>query len=170
MTFLREETGTSELLRRVGPSLTVLLGAILMALPFPLAWSVMPNLALLGVIIWASIQPRLMPSWAALLLGLFADLLFGGPIGVWTLIFPLSGVAVKLGEARVEGHSLAMDWTFAGILMMAAHLLAWQVNAFVGNDSPLLPWVAQAIMGILAYPLAAWFAARVQRQLVDSDN
>ena len=162
-----ERLTPGEIARRLLPAGTVLLALLVMAFPLPLAWGVMPNLALLMVILWASIQPRLMPVWAAFLLGLFADLLFGGRIGIWALIFPLATGVVRVAEARVEGHSLAIDWAFAGLLVLLAQVLAWQLNAFLGSAAPLLPFLTQGLVTIIAYPLAATLGARIQRRLTD---
>jgi rod shape-determining protein MreD len=171
MSLLPGETpGAADRVRRFAPATTIVLAALVMALPLPLAWGVMPHLALLLVLIWASIQPRLLPAWAAFLLGLFADLLFGMPIGIWALIFPLMVVAVRLAEARVEGHNLWVDWVFASLLILAAHLLAWQAMRFAGQAAALVPMLTQAGLTILAYPLAARLAARAQRRLIDFGN
>ncbi|TPE60514.1 rod shape-determining protein MreD [Sandaracinobacter neustonicus] len=163
----RERITPGEIARRLLPAGTVLLSLLVMALPLPLAWGVMPNLALLFVILWASIQPRLMPVWAGFLLGLFADLLFGGRIGIWALIFPLAVGVVRVAEERVEGHSLAVDWAFAALLVMLAQLLAWQLNSFLGSSAPLLPFLVQGAVTLIAYPLAATLGARTQRRLTD---
>jgi rod shape-determining protein MreD len=168
MSYLpNDHNNASEIVRRMVPAGTVLISTLAMALPFPLAWGVMPNLALLFVIIWASLQPRLMPAWAAFGLGLFADLLFGNPIGVWALIFPVAMVAVRLGEERVEGHSLGVDWAFVSLLLLAGHLLCWQLMEFTGREAALLPLLTQAGVTILAYPVAAVLAGRIQRRLID---
>ena len=161
----RRVTDRGETLRRLVPAGIVFLSLLLMALPLPLAWGVMPNIALLFVLLWASIQPRLMPAWGAFLLGLFADLLFGGPIGIWALLFAVSVVAVRLVEASTEGHTLAFDWVFAALLATVAHLLAWQLLGFLGFAAPLMPFLAQAALTALAYPAVAAMAARLQLRL-----
>lgn len=168
MTYLSADPhGAGETVRRMVPGGTVFISTLLMTLPMPLAWGVMPNLALLFVIIWASLQPRLMPSWAAFGLGLFADMLFGMPLGVWAVLFPMSTIAVRLAEERVEGHSLAIDWGFASLLLVAAHLLCWQLLEFTGSEAAAIPLLVQAGVSILAYPFAAALAGRIQRRLVD---
>jgi rod shape-determining protein MreD len=129
----------------------------------------MPNLGLMFVAVWASVQPRLMRPWAGLLLGMLADILSGGPLGIWALLFPLAILAVRLAEARIEGHSLALDWAFAAVLAIAVHLLAWQLFAFLGRDAPLLPFLVQAFASLLAYPLVALITARIQRRLTVFD-
>ena len=154
-------------LRRFVPAGTILISMLLMTLPIPLAWAVMPQLALMFVIIWASIQPRLIPAWAAFLLGLFADFLFGAPMGIWAVLFPATVIVVGLVEARVEGHSLAIDWAFAALLLVVAQLLAWQMLGFVGRAPAFWPMLAQAVVSILAYPMVASIVARIQRRLID---
>lgn len=164
----RSTTDRGEALRRLVPAGTVFLSLLLMALPLPLAWGVMPNVALLFAVLWASIQPRLMPAWGAFLLGLFADLLFGAPVGIWALLFAGSVVAVRLVEASTEGHTLLFDWVLAGLLATLAHLLAWQMHGFLGLSAPLAPFLAQAVLTAIAYPAVAALAARIQLRLAVS--
>ena len=169
MSLFDEDDGIpSDWLRRAIPALTVIAGMVLMALPLPLAWGAMPNFALLLVIIWASLQPRLMPTWGALLLGLLADMAIGLPFGIHALLFPAAVIAVRLGESRVEGHSLFIDWLFTGLLVLAIHMLTWQLLGFTGSAAPLPPFLAQAAITILAYPLAATVAARIQRRVIQT--
>lgn len=168
MSLFDEDDGIpADRVRRAMPAFTVVLGTLLMALPIPLAWGAMPNLALLLVIIWSSLQPRLMPAWGAFLLGLFADLVSGLPFGLYALLFPAAAIAVRLADARVEGHSLFIDWVFTGLLVLAVHVLIWQFLGFTGSAAPLGPLLAQAVITILAYPLVATIAARVQRRIIE---
>jgi rod shape-determining protein MreD len=166
--FARRPGERGETVRRLVPAGTVFLSLLLMALPLPLAWGVMPHVALLFVALWASIQPRLMPAWAAFLLGLFADLLFGGPIGIWAFLFAATVVGVRLIEASTERHTLLFDWVLAGLLALLAHLLAWQLLGFMGSSAPLTPFLAQAALTTLAYPPVAALAARIQLRLAVS--
>lgn len=162
-----DDEGAGDGLRRFVPAGTILLSLLLMTLPLPLAWGVMPQLALLFTIIWASIQPRLIPAWAAFALGLLADFLFGLPMGVWAVLFPGVVIAVRLAETRVEGHSLVIDWAFAALLLLVAQILAWQILGFVGRAPAFAPMLAQAVISIIAYPMVASIAARIQRRLID---
>ncbi len=153
--------------RRFVPAATILVATLFMTLPLPLAWGVMPQFGLLLLIVWGSIQPRLVPAWAALLLGLATDVLLGLPFGVWTLLYPATLAAVRLSEPQLEGRrTLAIDWWLAAVLVFVAHLLAWQILAFAGRAPALLPLLAQALVTILAYPVAAMIAARVQNRLI----
>ncbi len=69
------------------PALSVLGLLWLMTAPLLLPVPVFPQLGLLGIFVWATFQPGLMPPWLAFLLGIVADLLFAQPIGVNATLF-----------------------------------------------------------------------------------
>ncbi len=159
---------TARSARRFVPAITILLAAVLMLLPVPLAWGIMPQLALLLLIFWASVQPRLTPPWAMLLLGLCIDLLFGLPIGIWTVIFPAVTIAVGLLDVRLQAsRSFAVDWGLAALLVAVAMFLQWEFLQFSGRSAAGWPLLAQAGTTILAYPAVAAIAAHIQSRLID---
>lgn len=164
--YLPRSQSADERVRRLVPAVTTILAALVMCLPLPLAWGVMPHFVLLLTIMWASLQPRLMPSWAAFLIGFFLDALAGLPLGLNALLLSAAVVAVRLAEARVEGHSLFIDWLFTAILVVTAQVLTWQLLGFIGQPAPIAPLLVQAIATILAYPMIALWAARIQRRLI----
>lgn len=153
--------------RRLVPAGSVAVAGIATTLPVPLAWSVMPNIAMLLVLIWASVQPRLMPVWAAFLLGLLHDVMVAGPFGAYGLIFALLVVAVRVGEGRLEGRWLAVDWLLAGILVMLAHVLLFLVLPLAGWAAPLPPLLLQGALTVLCFPPVLALAAMVHRHLVE---
>ena len=157
-------------MRQLLPAASILAATMLMMLPLPLAWGVMPDFALLLLIIWARIQPRLLPPWVAFLLGLCADAILGLPFGVFATVFPLAVVLIRIGEARLEGRDLVVDWGVAALLLLGGHLLAHELLGFAGRAPALAPLLAQAGMSILAYPLATAVAARLQRWLVGAEG
>lgn len=153
--------------RRMVPAGTVLCGSLLMAVPLPLALPVVPNLALLLVLVWASVQPRLMPVWAAFLLGLFHDVIAAVPFGLFALLFALTVIAVRTAEQQLEVRSIAIDWAMAAALVLLLHALMWQLLAILGQDPPAGPIAAQALLTALAFPLSLAAAAFVHRRLVE---
>lgn len=161
------EALVAERLCRTFPAVSVCAAMLLMALPVPLALGAMPNLALLFTIIWASLQPRLMPVWLAFLLGLMFDLVAGQPLGHSALLFAAAVTAVQFADRRLERHRLALDWLFAAVLILAAAVLSWRICAFVGRPAALGPLLLQAATTILAYPPAFAVAARVQRRILE---
>ena len=161
------QTPFRDAIRRSIPAISVFLAMLVMALPVPFAWGIMPHFALLLVLIWASIQPRLMPAWAAFLLGLLFDSMVGLPIGHSALMFSAVVAAVRLAEVWVDGHSLFFDWLFASIIILAAQMLSIQILQLVGHATPLGPMLVQAALTIVAFPIMVVLAARIQRRLVD---
>lgn len=147
------------------PALTVAAAVLLMSLPLPLVWGVLPNIAVLMLFCWAAVQPGLVPPWVAFLLGLLMDLVTGTPLGVNVLQFIAVVLAVRLTETRVEAHSLLLDWLAAALLIVGLSLLEWQLLSFVGRPVPLPPLIAQALTTILSYPLAVRLVGRLQRRL-----
>ncbi|MFA7439362.1 MAG: rod shape-determining protein MreD [Sphingomonadaceae bacterium] len=148
------------------PAAIVFLAMAVMALPLPLAVGAMPHFAFLFVIIWAILQPRLMPVWVAFLLGVVFDLLSGQPLGQSSLLFAGAVATVRLAEDRFEGHSLAVDWLFTALVVLVAQLLSWQITSFFGATTALWPFLLQALTTIFAYPLAVAIAARVQQKIL----
>jgi rod shape-determining protein MreD len=147
------------------PALTVLAASLMMMLPLPLAWPVMPHLPLLLVLLWATVQPRLLPAWLAFLLGLVQDALAGAPIGLHGTLFLLLVVAVRLGEQRMPARGFALGPLPALLLVVAAFLLSWQIQLLLLRPVPLGPHLVQALLTCLAYPAALRLVSGLQLRL-----
>lgn len=151
--------------QRVIPLLVTLVLTLAMTAPVFVAVPVMPNLGLLGVLVWASFQPGLMPAWVAFLLGVASDLLFGLPLGVEAILLPAVVVFVRLVERRFAAHRYAADWLFAVLIVGGAAVVEWQLLAFAGVRGPLTPLLIQAGTTALAYPAIVALCAGIQRRL-----
>jgi rod shape-determining protein MreD len=149
------------------PALSVLAAALVITLPVPLGWNVMPHLPMLLVLLWASVQPRLMPSWLAFLLGIAVDALAGAPIGLNGMLFLLLVVAVRIGEDRPEGQGFALSWVGSSLLVVAAFLLSWQIQLLLLRPVPIVPHVVQALLTCLAFPAMLRLVAGFQRRLTE---
>lgn len=145
------------------PALSVLVLLLLMTAPIVLPWPALPQLGLLGVFVWATFQPGLMPPWLAFGLGLCADLLFGLPLGVEGLLFALTALFVRLFESRFGHHRFGFDWVVACTVSLAHGLVGWQLLALAGVDGPLQPLLLQGVTTAAAYPLIVLLCARLQR-------
>jgi rod shape-determining protein MreD len=101
-------------------ALLVMAGVVPLGLP-DLA-PIFPALALIAVYYWAVHRPDLMPVWAVFLIGLFQDLLNGGPLGVG--VIALLVVHAMVGSLRryFVGASLPVLWLLAAHLCPAGHL------------------------------------------------
>ncbi len=146
------------------PGLSVLLLIFLMTAPLLVPVPVFPHLALLGVFVWASFQPGLMPPWLAFALGLVADLAFAQPLGLDGTLFALAAATARLAGARQGQPSGLFDWRLAIFLVLGFELGAWALMDLAGRSVPLLPLAWQLLTTIAAYPLVVAFCAVLQRR------
>ena len=150
--------------RTVPAAVTLVLVATMTAPVFANA-PVLPHLGLLGVFVWATFQPGLMPPWLAFVVGAAADILFGLPLGINATLLPAVAVFVRLVEARYGVHRYGFDWLLAVAVILAFELLQWGLLALAGTHGPLTPLLIQAATTILAYPAIVLLFASIQRRL-----
>lgn len=150
--------------RVVVPALTVLALLWLMTAPLLLPVPVFPQLGLLGIFIWATFQPGLMPPWLGFALGAVADLMFAQPIGVNATLFAATAAFVRLFEARYGHHAHDFDWRNASLVAIAFAFLTAQLMALAGRPVPLVPLAWQIVTTILAYPIVVALCATIQRR------
>jgi len=125
---------------------------------------VIPDLALLAVLVWATFQPGLMPAWLAFLLGAASDLLSALPLGVHATLLPGVVLFVRL-TARFGPHRYGYDWLFAAAVVFAASFVEWQLLALGGVSGPFAPLAIQAAITALTYPAVVALFAGIQRRL-----
>ncbi len=145
------------------PAMTTLLLLFVMTVPLMAPAPIFPQLGILAIFVWSTFQPGLMPAWAAFLLGLVADLLFGQPMGVNATLFALAAVFVRVFEARFGRHAHGFDWAVASATIIGFELLTWQFMALSGKPVPLAPLGWQVLTSIAAYPAVVWLCGRAQR-------
>lgn len=150
------------------PALSVLVATIAVsALPIPLPWGIIPDLPLLFLLVWGVLQPRLVPVWVALLLGVVADSAEGLPVGVNTLVFPLCIVIIGVTLTRFQSRSHFVDWITATVVVTLVMLLEWQLMAFLQQPTTLLPLLAQGLVTTLAFPAVVRASVWIERQMMD---
>ena len=145
------------------PFATTLLLMLAMTAPLLVPAPVFPHLALLGVFVWATFQPGLMPPWLAFVLGLVADLLFAQPLGINATLFAGTAGFVRLFEARYGHHAHGFDWAVAAAIVIVFEAATWGLMGIAGGPIPLLPLGWQALTTMVAYPLVVALCAHVQR-------
>lgn len=146
------------------PAATTLVLVVLMTAPLIVSVPVFPHLALLGIFVWSTFQPGLMPPWVAFLIGLVTDLLFAMPLGINATLFAAAATFVRYFESRYGHHAHGFDWRVATALIIVFQLLTWQLMALAGRPVPLPPMAWQIFTTIAAYPVIVAFCAAVQRR------
>lgn len=151
------------------PAATTLGLLLLMTAPLLVPAPVFPQLGLLAVFVWVTFQPVLMPSWAAFVLGLVADLLFAQPLGVNATLFATTAAFVRFFEVRHGRQAHGFDWGVAAGVIVGFELLTWQLMALAGVPVPLAPLGWQVLTSIIAYPAVVWVCGMVQLGAFGSD-
>ena len=137
------------------------LSVFLLLLPEPALRAALPPasvplLGLCALLHWAGRRSIALP--VVFLLGLFADALYGAPLGLHGALFALAFAAVRATVFALDGPVFALRWltaaaAAAGVLLLAglgASLLAPAGKA-AGASAPFLPWLAT----VAAYPFVA---------------
>ncbi len=150
---------------RAVPAVVTLVLVAATTVPLFVSVPAIPNFGLLGVLVWASFQPGLMPPWLAFVIGGLSDLLLGLPLGVDATLLPATVVFVRLVELRFAEHRYAVDWLFAAGIIAAFVVLEWLLLGIAGTHGPLTPLLVQAATTILAYPAVVGLVADIQRRL-----
>ena len=115
---------------------------------------------------WAMIRPSFLAPFGVLLMGLFLDVFWGGPIGLWGLSLLVAYGIVLLARNMLAGQSKPMMWAWyvaaSGIAMVSAVL-------FTRLDVHASPsWIAvgwQLLATAILYP----FADRLIDRFEDAD-
>jgi rod shape-determining protein MreD len=95
----------------------------------------MPWLALLPVFFWGVLRPDLGRAVAAFGVGLFQDIVSGGPLGVWALAYLVAFAVVAPQREALAGQSAGAVWIgfalFVALAGVAAFFAGWLASRFV---------------------------------------
>jgi rod shape-determining protein MreD len=156
-------------------------GALIYAAPVSFAGLdiPMPWLPLLPVFFWGLLRPGLPSAVTAFAVGLFQDLVSGGPLGLWALAYLVAFALVAPQRDALAGQSPGAVWIgfalfvlLTGVVAYAAGLLASRFNPApvleglglhpsVENERDirpgpaLVPLALEALTTMLLGPLAA---------------
>ena len=158
-----------QIARAVSPfAITLLLlivGLVPLRLPYLPPLSV--SLVLVSVYYWAVHRPSALPAPAVFFLGLLADLLGGGFLGVNALVLLVVYATTLALRPWLVGASFAIVWWGFAILSAGALLFIWIITwILAGAAADLSSGISGALFGIGAYPLLATMFVRTQRTLL----
>lgn len=145
----------------------VAFGLVLVAmvpLRLPDVAPVVPALVLVAVYYWAVHRPSLMPAWVVFLIGLFQDLLSGGPVGVGILSLLLVFALVESLRRIMSNASFAAVWLVFSVLAAAALGVGWVLTCLL--EARLIdpePLFFRYLTTLAVYPCLAWLFAQMQR-------
>ena len=109
------------------PMLLAIVATILFAIPFRIFTLALPEpiFPMALAFAWAVIRPSVLGPFAVLLIGLFLDLFWGGPIGLWPLSLLAAYSLVLMSRNLMAGQSaeILFGWYLAatGLAMGCAY-------------------------------------------------
>jgi rod shape-determining protein MreD len=116
-----------------------MLATIVMATPIRLFGLAMPEPVFPAVLAyaWAVIRPSLLGPFALLLAGLFLDIFWGSPLGLWglslLLAYGLALAARSLMVGQSEWVLCLWYWALSAIAFGTAYLLSWLHSGVTPN-------------------------------------
>lgn len=146
---------------RLVPAASVVAASALALLPVVSLTGWWPDFGFLMLIAWRLLRGDAWPAWWAAPLGFVNDLLTGSPIGLSVALWSAVMLAMDLVDRRTEWRDYWMEWGLAALLILAAETAEWRVAALAGAPVPFLQVVPAIVLSILAFPIAAFIASRL---------
>ena len=145
------------------PAATVVGASLLSALPIVSVSGWFPDCGFLVLIAWRLLRADAFPAWWAAPLGLVNDLLTGAPVGLSVSLWTASMLALDIVDRRTMWRDYWIEWALAAALLLLAESAEWRVSALMGAPLPYRSILAPLLIGIFAFPIAAWIVSRVDQ-------
>jgi rod shape-determining protein MreD len=125
-----------------------------------------PVFPMAAVFAWGVIRPSVLAPLAAVIMGLFLDIFWGGAIGLWALILLIAYGLVLGARSMTAGQSRGALWVWYGVVTAVAMGAGFLIVALRDKAMPsLIATGWQYLATIVLYP----FAARLIDMFEDAD-
>jgi rod shape-determining protein MreD len=157
------------------PAFSVLLAALAIAVPWGLpadATFILPLVLVMMVFCWRTMPDVVLSPLVAMLLGLLADVMSGGPLGFWALMTLIAasvgGWARSLGEDR-NLSNLSTLWLVWIGLVTGLSVLGWLIaSAYFFRWIDWWPIVFGALASIVLFPVVLRGLVWIKRGSLES--
>ncbi len=139
------------------PMLQVMIATILFSVPLRLFGLQLPEpiFAMTLAFAWAVIRPSVLAPFAILILGLFLDVLWGGPLGFWAICLLIAYGVALAGRTMMAGQNRMILWLWYALVTATALLAGFLFVMLDSKSSPgLIPLAWQFLATIVLYPFA----------------
>ena len=131
---------------------TVLFGIPLRAFGLQLPEPVFPMALAFA---WAVIRPSMLAPFGVLLLGLFLDTFWGGPMGLWAVCLLIAYGVALAGRSMMAGQNQLILWAWYGLATATAMVSGYLFVMLDSKSTPgLIPMAWQFLATIVLYPFA----------------
>jgi len=145
------------------PAASVVAASALALLPVIAVRGGWPDFGFLMLIAWRLLRADAWPAWWAAPLGFVNDLLTGMPIGLSVSLWTAMMLVMDLVDRRTQWRDYWIEWALAAVLILAAESAEWKVAQWSGAPVPFILMLPSIIISILAFPLFAFIASRLDR-------
>jgi rod shape-determining protein MreD len=115
---------------------------------------------------WAVIRPSMLAPFALLLVGLFLDVYWSGPLGLWALCLLIAYGAALAGRSMMAGQNQIILAVWYALVTATAFVAGYLFVMLDSKSSPgLIPVAWQFVATIVLYP----FAQRLIDRFEDAD-
>ena len=125
-----------------------------------------PVFPMAAVFAWGVIRPSVLAPLAAVIMGLFLDVFWGGAIGLWALILLIAYGLVLGARSMTAGQSRGALWVWYGVVTALSMGVGFLIVALRDKAMPgLIATGWQYLATIVLYP----FAYRLIDMFEDAD-
>jgi rod shape-determining protein MreD len=145
------------------PALAVLAATLLLGTPIEVFGLKLPEpvLPMVLAFAWPLIRPSMAAPATLLVIGLFLDLFWGGPVGLWPLCLLVVYGGVLAARNLLVGQELRVLFGWYALATFGAFLLAYLIVTLrAGNAPSILALLGQMLPTLLAFIGAAWLIDR----------
>lgn len=139
------------------PMLLCVAAVVVLAMPVRVFGLALPEpvLPMLLAFSWAVIRPSVLGPVALFLLGLFVDLFWGAPLGLWTFSLLAAYFVALLARNLILGQSGRVLWGWYAAVSVVAFACAYFYTLIDGGVAPnLVATGLQFLVTVALYPVA----------------
>jgi len=139
------------------PMLQVVLATILFGIPLRVFGLGLPEpiFPMTLAFAWAVIRPSVLAPFAILIVGLFLDIFWGGPLGLWAICLLIAYGGALAGRSMMAGQNRVILWAWYALVTATALVAGYLFVMLDSKSSPgvwALGW--QFLATIVLYPYA----------------
>jgi rod shape-determining protein MreD len=147
----------------VYPSLVALAVTVVLGTPVQLFGLTLPEpvIPMVLAFAWPLIRPSMLAPAVLFGLGVFLDMFWRGPLGLWPLALMAVYGVILLSRNLLAGHEGLVRFGWYAACTVGAFSLAYVIVALrAGNPPAILPLIGQITPTLMLYPAANWLLER----------
>jgi len=139
------------------PMLQALVATVLFGIPLRVAGLQLPEpvFPMILAFAWAVIRPSILAPFGVLTMGLFLDIFWGGPLGLWAVCLLIAYGLALSARSIMAGQGRLVLWAWYGLATASAMVAGYLFAMLDSKSTPgLIPMAWQFLATIVLYPFA----------------